>query len=587
MPPNKRSPTPEHTALEDPETAAARKELRQTAISERKDIPEMSTETTNPAPLEVAAIGGDKASAKDTVSDHASLELRNDRLRDKVSSPKKKRAHDEVEEPKESSSDAGSDVSPTGVNAGASQDRTDRSEPEKKRPRDVSSEIKGLSDESIPSPTSTDEPKTGDKVKNLSTEQQGTEMNAAKSTKEDQVTSDLAFNSSRMSGFATQASPFLQAGAKPLASFASPSGSLSNFRSKTATPTASTFGSASLSNGTSSFGQVGGALKTFGGGNFGAGFGSGLGGSKLTSFGKPGETLKSSKPAKPFGAPASEGSDSAGEDDGVSEKEEKDNNEDNEVREEQAAAVDEKKKPKLQRIVVDDGEAGEATILQVRAKIYHLDKASSSWKERGAGNLKINVPQSCVDIDEGTGAPIPGSFDASALEDAESKVVRLVMRQDSTHRVILNTAVIPAMQFQEKSTVKATYVLFTAIEDEGAEALRYITVPDTANYRPKAKAVSAPNDKTEKLGTEHALGKVSGPDHEPSQSRDSGYCSLLAGPVDGEEAGNEDGNSCKPYPNGKRSTGSAKRKADEIDGPMTRARKRPRSSPVNEGGIDV
>lgn len=123
-------------------------------------------------------------------------------------------------------------------------------------------------------------------------------------------------------------------------------------------------------------------------------------------------------------------------------------------------------------MVIDDGEAGEATILQVRAKIFHLDKASSSWKERGAGNLKINVPLACVDIDEDTGAAIPGSFDASALDGADAKVVRLVMRQDSTHRVILNTVIIPAMHFQEKSTAKATHVLFTAIEDEGAVSVQ-------------------------------------------------------------------------------------------------------------------
>lgn len=117
-------------------------------------------------------------------------------------------------------------------------------------------------------------------------------------------------------------------------------------------------------------------------------------------------------------------------------------------------------------MAVDDGEAGEATILQVRARLYNLDKASSSWKERGAGNLKINVPLACVRTDN-SGVPIASTFDASALKDAESKVVRLIMRQDSTHRVILNTAIIPAMKFQDKSSLKATYVLFTAIEDDG------------------------------------------------------------------------------------------------------------------------
>lgn len=117
---------------------------------------------------------------------------------------------------------------------------------------------------------------------------------------------------------------------------------------------------------------------------------------------------------------------------------------------------------------VDDGEAGEVTVLQLRARIYFLDKSATpaAWKERGAGNLKINVPEACVDLDDNN-IPIPGSFDASTLEDAENKNVRLIMRQDSTHRLLLNTVVIPAMSFQEKPTNKTVCILFTAIEDKG------------------------------------------------------------------------------------------------------------------------
>ncbi|KAG4221920.1 hypothetical protein PC116_g29604 [Phytophthora cactorum] len=130
------------------------------------------------------------------------------------------------------------------------------------------------------------------------------------------------------------------------------------------------------------------------------------------SFGKPGEAFKSSKPAKPFGAPVSEGEDNDEEEGGNSGDEDRADNEDKEASEEKTA-TDDKKKPKLQR-------AGEATILQVRAKIFHLDKASSSWKERGAGNLKINVPIACVDIDEDTGAVLPASLAASAVDSADT-----------------------------------------------------------------------------------------------------------------------------------------------------------------------
>lgn len=90
--------------------------------------------------------------------------------------------------------------------------------------------------------------------------------------------------------------------------------------------------------------------------------------------------------------------------------------------------------------------------------------------------LKINVPQACVEYDD-NGAVVPGSFDASALEvdDPESasthghKVARLIMRQDQTHRVILNTALVAAMKFQEKASLKSVGILFTAFEGEQAK----------------------------------------------------------------------------------------------------------------------
>ncbi|KAI0380099.1 hypothetical protein F5Y04DRAFT_106228 [Hypomontagnella monticulosa] len=469
---SKRSPTPEQTAFEDPDTAAARKELKQTVISEKIDSSTMPAADAEVAPK--GATTADKASTKASTPDRDSVEPQSDDLRDQVSSPKKKRARDEVDESRDGPSDANGDVSPIGADAGTSLSRTDRSEPEKKRPRDVSSESKVNSDTPTASSESKKSSGTDEKTDKPSAEK-GTTTKQDSEEKKTATTSTSAFNSSGMASFAAQASPFLQAGSKPLSSFASPSGSQSPFgASATKTSTTSVFGSSSLSNGTSPFGQVGGAPKPFGGSVFGGTFGSKLGGSSLTSFGKPGESFKSNKPAKPFGAPASEEEDNAGDEDGHSEDDEQDKAENakSETQEEKGTAMDDKKKPKLQRIVVDDGEAGEATILQVRAKIYHLDKASSSWKERGAGNLKINVPVACIDFDDTTGLPLPGSFDASALDDGEAKVVRLIMRQDSTHRVILNTAVIPAMQFQEKSTVKATCVLFTAIEDEGAVSIQ-------------------------------------------------------------------------------------------------------------------
>ena len=111
---------------------------------------------------------------------------------------------------------------------------------------------------------------------------------------------------------------------------------------------------------------------------------------------------------------------------------------------------------------IDDGEAEEATILQIRAKLFAMGSKEAGWKERGVGTLKINAPKACVDIDD-NGHTIPGSFDSSMLEGHS---VRLVMRQENTHRVILNTVVLKAMEFKPKPSTTSAQVLFTAFEGE-------------------------------------------------------------------------------------------------------------------------
>lgn len=325
----------------------------------------------------------------------------------------------------------------------------------------------------------------------------------------------------------------------PTLSFGS-TGSASPFASVPSSAGGGTFGSA-FGSATATAGP--GTTSSFGGG-FGSGLGSGFGGSAsaaggarsafgaalsgagggLTSFAKPGAAFKSDKPARPFGAPESDEGEESGDEDSAAEEdengdEEKEDGGDDEKggdAEDQPAksagvADADKKKQKLQRVAVDDGEAGEATLLQVRARMYYLDKDLGGWKERGAGMLKINVPEHCVEFDR-DGSVIPASFDASTLgeeeeegtqssagagadaddeeavagsgaEDSNGKprakatgaatiprrtVVRLIMRQDSTHRVILNTAVLPSTEFKERQTLKATTVLFTAFE--GSEA---------------------------------------------------------------------------------------------------------------------
>ena len=117
---------------------------------------------------------------------------------------------------------------------------------------------------------------------------------------------------------------------------------------------------------------------------------------------------------------------------------------------------------------VEDGEEGEITVFQSRAKLYSLNKTTKAWKERGAGNLRINVPSVKVEIDEVTDQPIPGTCDLNSVEQLKEKVCRLIMRQDATLKVILNCEVIPEMSFQYKdNTGNVAYILFTAFEGDG------------------------------------------------------------------------------------------------------------------------
>lgn len=134
----RRSPSPPErmrsSAAEDPDTAAARREFDNTQISEKPD----------PAanPMTAAAQSAPALAPEARKRKTPELEVPHDSMKDQISSPKKKRAHDELDQNKDTAQDPNGDVSPIGANGSATLSRTDRSEPEKKRPRDISSELK-------------------------------------------------------------------------------------------------------------------------------------------------------------------------------------------------------------------------------------------------------------------------------------------------------------------------------------------------------------------------------------------------------------------------------------------------------------
>ncbi|KAG6017742.1 hypothetical protein E4U54_004273 [Claviceps lovelessii] len=386
-------------SAEDAETRATRRELKQSSISD--------------GPSDE---GGDEGKPDMDRPETPSLgvsEMQGNEVQEKISSPKKKRSHDQLEgnqEPQENdNTDAASSESANGRAVGC--------EPEKKRYREKKS-----SDTAQESPLLQVTEKIADK------NQHGLDTDSEKFPRN---VSSTSFAKSAFGQLASETSGFASLQSSERRGFSSAAQKPSSLNPASSTPVSE------------------------------------------QSFNPSGiKALQSDKAARPFGAPDSD----VGEEDEDEEEDGEGEDSDGQLHDKVRRASpdkdnEDKRRPKLQKIEVDDGEAGEITVLSVRAKMFSLDK-QSGWKERGAGMLKINVPHACVEFDD-AGAVVPGSFDASGLDTDESsadddvrnpKVARLILRQDQTHRVILNTAILPAMEFQEKSSLKSVGILFTALE---------------------------------------------------------------------------------------------------------------------------
>ena len=136
-------------AKEDAETTAARRELKQTTISGKAGQDQDHRATTSDDDEYVGkktpAASGDKDKPATTTAvtsppprtmtpDTDSSDTKEDaKMRERVSSPKKKRAHDELVADGSSTAGEGSGKP---ASTAVAQSRTEESEPEKKRPRD-------------------------------------------------------------------------------------------------------------------------------------------------------------------------------------------------------------------------------------------------------------------------------------------------------------------------------------------------------------------------------------------------------------------------------------------------------------------
>ncbi|PQE14275.1 DEAD DEAH box helicase protein [Rutstroemia sp. NJR-2017a BVV2] len=495
---NHNSPAPTSTTEPDPRdgsqtddaaTMAASEELKHTTISEKSQIPSGEDQQhveTQVVPEDKEMSGTDK----DTTPEAEPTDAQNTEMKERISSPKKKRGRDQDDDTAQPENDSTGNADAAREGGSSNGNRTMRTGPEKKRPRDTSEDpsrlvekdsalAKEISTAAEPSKTTQSAPEPSV----LSSESAST-VPSGNSTNDKFASSGFgALASASTSPFgtlgATKPSIFTKSTESSVSGFAALAGSKSP-NTASAGPAISTLGGTSTSGFGSAFGS--GSASGFGALGSGSVFGSALGngfsggsGPKLSSFAAPGndKVISGTKPVKPFGAPDSE-------------EEDEDEDEDSEGGEnaddEEAAktVAEEKKKSKTVKVHIDDGEADEITLLQVRAKLFALGSKEVGWKERGVGTLKINAPKACVEFDD-SGHSISGSFDSSALE---GRSVRLIMRQENTHRVILNTVVFKAMEFKPKPSTNSAQILFTAFEgDSDPKPINMLLKMSEANYK--------------------------------------------------------------------------------------------------------
>src|SRR5450432_4411442 len=101
--------------------------------------------------------------------------------------------------------------------------------------------------------------------------------------------------------------------------------------------------------------------------------------------------------------------------------------------------------------------------------MFVLSSEEKAWKERGMGTIKLNVPKDFIEMDD-FDVPIPGSYDPSGRETSDDDKqlgpppARIIMRQEGTNKVILNSPIIKAVKFEEQAA-NPYRILFTAFED--------------------------------------------------------------------------------------------------------------------------
>ncbi|EKG10055.1 Ran binding protein 1 [Macrophomina phaseolina MS6] len=365
---------------------------------------------------------------KETIDENGTIKERSvtpsssaERTRRGMLSPKGKRNREEFEDEDDKPS---AEIKETTETEQGAADKKSADEPKTKRHRDSNSPEPQNEKVDEAKPTGTKIPQ-GSGFANTSATSPFAALAASKSptpTASQPQTSDSAF---KASGFGALASSSTS-GFGSLAAASQPASSPFGSATATAKPsitgisnsTPSAFGG--LSSPSESKSPFAAASSGFGslGGSFGGGFGSGA---KLTGFGGgsgPKITGLSDKPAKPFGAPKDDKDEEEGSGDDA-------NDEDKVL---SPTNEEDKKDERFYEQDVETGEENEEVIFVCRAKLYNFVKVSESkkeWKERGLGNLKVNVQKQTPE----------------EIEMKAPKKARFVMRADGSHRVVLNSPI--------------------------------------------------------------------------------------------------------------------------------------------------
>ncbi|PWN29445.1 hypothetical protein BDZ90DRAFT_258365 [Jaminaea rosea] len=135
------------------------------------------------------------------------------------------------------------------------------------------------------------------------------------------------------------------------------------------------------------------------------------------------------------------------------------------------AATGSAPKPKVQQLAETDlatGEEGERTIHSVRAKLYTMTKEGSkdgTWKERGTGTLRVNVPKDLYYQQRSQQYPQLGKYPRPSVSasggSGGASAARLVMRAEGVLRLILNVRLFPGMGVE---LAQEKFVRFVALE---------------------------------------------------------------------------------------------------------------------------